>query len=258
MCDNVQTGANKVDNGASTCAKSGLNIMPASATPKANRLLAALPEAVYRRLLPDLEVTNLRVGEALCSPAGRLQFAYFPTSSVVASYFDGAVAEAPLIGREGMAGISLILGGPTHDNRLDVEVGGTAFRLPATSLIAEFLQAGALQKLLLRYVFARLAQGSQLGVCSRSHPIEQRLCRLLSRIFARVSGDEVALTQVRIAALLGVRRVSITNAAGHLRTAGIVDYQRGEIRLVSRKKLQERTCPCAEIIRRAFESVTQA
>jgi CRP-like cAMP-binding protein len=233
----------------------------ASATPKTNRLLAALPETVYRRLLPDLEVTNLRVGETLCSPAGRLQFAYFPTSSVVASYFalkkDGAVADAPLVGREGMVGISLILGGPTHDNRVDVQIGGTAFRLPTSPLIAEFLQAGAFQRLLLRYVFARMAQGSQLGVCSRSHPIEQRLCRLLSRIFVRLSGDEVALTQERIAELLGVRRVSITNAAGHLRTAGIIDYQRGQVRLVSRKRLDERTCPCAEIIRRALESVTR-
>jgi CRP-like cAMP-binding protein len=120
-----------------------------------------------------------------------------------------------------------------------VQIGGAAFRLRASALSAEFLQAGALQKLLLRYVFARVAQGSPLGVCSRSHPIEQRLCRLLSRIFACVSGDEVALIHERIAELLGVRRVSITNAAGHLRTAGIVDYQRGRVRLVSRKKLQE-------------------
>jgi hypothetical protein len=76
-----------------------------------------------------------------------------------------------------------------------VQIGGAAFRLRASALSAEFLQAGALQKLLLRYVFARVAQGSPLGVCSRSHPIEQRLCRLLSRIFACVSGDEVALTK---------------------------------------------------------------
>lgn len=238
-----------------------LKILDASATPKANRLLAALPETVYRRLLPKFEVTNLHIGETLCSPAGRLQFAYFPTSSVVASSFavkkDGAMAEAPLVGREGMAGISLILGGPTHDKRVDVLIGGTAFRLPASPLIAEFFQAGALQKLLLRYVFARMAQGSQLGVCSRSHPIEQRLCRLLSCIFGRISGDEVALTQEQIAELLGVRRVSITNAAGHLRTAGIINYQRGQVRLVNRKKLHERTCPCAEIIGRAFESVTR-
>jgi hypothetical protein len=230
-------------------------------TPKANKLLAALPAAAYRRLLPDLEPSTLRAGETLFRPAGRLQYAYFPATSIVALSYavaeDGAMAKAWPVGREGIVGISLFLGGSKGDNRADVQIGGVAFRLPASALLTEFKRVGALQHLLLRYVFALVTQASQLGICSHHHPIEQRFCRFLSLLFDRVSGDEVVITQARIAELLGVRRESITSAAVDLHAAGVVEYWRGHIQLVSRAKLEARACPCAAIIRRAFASVTR-
>jgi CRP-like cAMP-binding protein len=235
--------------------------MDASRTPKANGLLSALPDAAYRRLLPDLELTTLRVGETLFLPTARLTCAYFPTSSIVtASYAierDGATAKAWPVGREGMVGISLVLGGPTADHRANVQFGGLAFRLPAPALLAEFQRAGALHHLLLRYVLAVVTQASQLGMCSHYHLLEPRLCRFLARVFDRVPGDEVAITQVRLAELLGVRRVTVTHAATHLQEAGIVEYTRGRVRLISREKLEERACACNVIIRRAFEAVAQ-
>jgi hypothetical protein len=148
--------------------------LPSSA--RDNALLAALFEAAYCRLLPDLEATTLRVG------------------------------------REGMVGISLFLGVQKLDNQADVQIGGTAFRLPAPALLAEFRRASALQHLLLRYVFALITQASQLGVCNHYHSVEQRLCRFLLRAFEHVGGEQTDLTQGRIARLLGVRRVSITIA----------------------------------------------
>ena len=230
-------------------------------TPKTNRLLAALPETAYRRLLPDLEASTLRVGDTLFRPAGQLQYAYFPTTSIVTLSYavaeDGAMAKAWPVGREGMVGISLFLGEPKRGNRADVQIGGVAFRLPASALLAEFKRAEALQHLLLRYVFALVTQASQLGLCNHYHPIEQRLCRFLSLLFDRVPGDEVEITQERIARLLGVRRVSITQAAVHLHAAGVIEYWRGHVHLVSRTKLEARACPCAAIIRRAFASVTK-
>ena len=230
-------------------------------TPKVNRLLAGLPEATYRRLLPDMEASTLRAGETLFRPAGRLQYAYFPATSIVKLSYavaeDGAMAKAWPVGREGMVGISLFLGEPKRDNRADVQIGGVAFRLPASALLAEFKRAGALQHLLLRYVFALVTQASQLGLCNHYHPIEQRLCRFLSLLFDRVPGDEAVITQERIAELLGVRRVSITHAAVHLHAAGVIEYWRGHVQLVSRTKLEARACPCAAIIRRAFASVTR-
>jgi hypothetical protein len=241
--------------------QTGPRTIDASDTPTTNELLAALPSAAYQRLLPDLEATTLRVGQTLIRPARPLKFAYFPTSSIVSlSYFvgdAGAMVQAWPVGREGIVGISLFLDSPDRDNRADVQFGGVAFRLPAGALLAEFRRAGALQQLLLRYVFALVTQASQLGVCSHYHPLEQRLCRFLLRAFDRVSGDDVAITQSRMAALLGVRRVTISHAAGHLQATGVIEYTRGHIRLISREKLEKRACGCAAIIRRAFGAVTE-
>jgi hypothetical protein len=235
--------------------------MDPAANPKANALLAALPEAAYRRLLPDLEATTLRDGEALLPPTGSMKYAYFPTSSIVALLYDVDHAGTPVkawpVGREGMLGISLFLGVPKFVSRADVQIGGAAFRIPAAALISEFRQAGMLQQLLLRYVFALIQQASQLCVCSHYHPVEQRLCRFLLRSFDRIGGNEIGFTQQRIATLLGARRVSVTQAARRLQADDLIEYVRGRVTLVNQEKLEERSCVCTAIIRRAFEAVAQ-
>ena len=235
--------------------------MNPSATPKTNQLLAALHAAAYRRLLPDLEATTLRAGETLSRSTGRLPFAYFPSSSIVTLSYavqgDRPMAKAWPVGREGVVGVSIFLGGAQRESRADVQVGGLAFRLPAAALLTEFKRAGEFQEMLLRYVFALLTQASQLGVCANYHPIEQRLCRFLGRLFDRLPGEEVIMTQERIAEFLGVRRVSITGAATQLQAAGIIEYHRGHVRVISRQKLDERSCSCGAIIRRAFNAVSE-
>lgn len=231
-----------------------------AASAKANALLAALPEAAFRRLLPELEEITLPVGEVLLRPNCSTKFAYFPTNSIVALMYGtdgaGAMAKAWPVGREGMLGISLFLGVRKLDHQAQVQVGGTALRLPAAALMAEFRQAGALQQLLLRYVFALITQASQLGLCSHCHSIEQRLCRLLWLDFDRVGAEAIDLTQQRIAEQLGVRRVSITQAAMRLQSDDLIQYVRGRVRLLDRKKLEERACACAGIIARSFAAVT--
>jgi Crp-like helix-turn-helix domain len=237
--------------------------MDGSNTPKANRLLAALPAAAYRRLLPKLDEVTLHSEERLFAATGPLHFAYFPTSSIVTSSYaadaNGSRAKAWSIGCEGMVGISLFLRSPTRDNRdkqADVQLGGLAFRISAPALRAEFRRAGALQHLLLRYVFALVTQVSQLSVCTQYHTLEQRLCHFLLRAFDRVNDDKVFVTQVRMGELLGVRRESITEIAWRLQEAGIIRYSRGHMTLMSREKLEDRACPCGGIIRRAFEAVS--
>ena len=232
--------------------------MPIRGAPTANQLLAALPAAAYRRLLPRLEAITLAVDEVLSPIASPLRYAYFPINSIIAvsHAVEGEVmAKAWPVGREGMVGISLFLESAQENTRADVQFGGSALRISASALRREFRRAGALQRLLLRYVFALVTQASQLGICNQHHSIDQRLCRFLSRVFDRIGGVEVFVTQERIATMLGVRRESITAAALRLQQAGIISYQRGNVTLVSRRKLEERACECGGIIRRAFEAV---
>jgi CRP-like cAMP-binding protein len=159
------------------------------------------------------------------------------------------------VGRQGVVGVSIFLGNARREHSAAVQVAGLAFRLPAAALLNEFKRAGMFQHLLLRYVFALVTQASQLGACNYHHSIEQRLCRVLSLWSAKGADHRIAFTHGHIASLLGVRRESITEAASRLQSDGIIEYQRGNIRLISRKKLQERACTCDAIIQRAFQSV---
>jgi hypothetical protein len=199
------------------------------------------------------------VGEVLFDRARRLQYAYFPTSAVATLNYaveEGRpTAKAWPVGREGVLGVSIFLGNGRCEHSATVQVAGLAVRLPAAALMNEFKRADVFQHLLLRYVFALVTQASQIGVCNYHHPVEQRLCRFLALGFDRVATDRIAFTHQHIAQLLGVRRESITEAASRLQSVGIIEYQRGSIRLISRKKLQERACPCATIIQRASQFV---
>jgi CRP-like cAMP-binding protein len=230
-----------------------------SNTPDTNHLLAALPAAAFRRLLPDLEQVTLETADSLLHAPGRPQFAYFPAGSIVTLSYaieaDGSTAKAAWsVGREGMVGISLFLGNLQRGSRADVEFGGVAYRLPGSALLAEFHRADAFQKSLLRYVSALVTQASQISICSLYHSAEQRLCRYLTLAFERVGGTEISITQARIAMLLGVRREAITEVEFRLQQAGIIKYSRGHITLVNSTKLAKRACACCGIIRRALAS----
>lgn len=159
------------------------------------------------------------------------------------------------VGNEGIVGISNFLSETDADEQAEVEIAGQAFQLDAQTLGAEFQRGAALQKLLLRYVEALITQASQLVVCGQHHSIDQRLCRLLLRAFDRMPTNKLAITQQRLAGLLGVRRESITEAAVHLQEAGIVHYDRGQIYLLKRQKLETRTCACYAVIRNAFDNL---
>ena len=236
--------------------------MGAPNSPSANQLLAALPWDAYRRLLTNCDEIHLANEETLFEANSPLQFAYFPANSIVTLSYaveeeQGVVAKAWPVGREGVVGISAILGNPQLDSRADVQFAGLAYRIPVSDLLAEFHRADALQRLLLRYIFALITQASQLGVCNLHHPIEQRLCRFLSRTFDRIEGNEVFVTQERIGRILGIRRESITESASRLQQAGIIEYCRGHVTLLNRKMLDKRACACGGIIRRAFAAVLE-
>jgi len=229
--------------------------------PKANRLLAALPAAPYRRLLPSLEEVALRAEEILFEPTGPMRFVYFPISSVVSlSYLveeERPMVNAWRVGCEGMVGISLLLGIPDNrEEQAKVQFDGLAFRISATALRAEFRRAGALQHLFLRYVSALITQASQLSVCRQYHSTAQRLCGFLSCIFDRFRGNVVFLTHARTAEMLGVRREAITQIACRLQDAGIIKYSRGHLSLINRRRLEERACVCGRIIRRTLEAAS--
>ncbi len=221
-------------------------------TPTQNDLLAALPAADYQRLLPDLELVPLPLGMAVYESGGKLDYVYFPTDCIVSLLYvleDGASAEIAVVGHEGLVGVALFMGGESTSSRAVVQSAGFAYRLASKVLKKEF-EYGPLQHLLLRYTQALITQMAQTAVCNRHHSVEQQLCRWLLLSLDRLPSNELSMTQELIANMLGVRREGVTEAAGKLQTAGLIQYNRGQIKVLDRAKLEARVCECYAVVKR--------
>jgi CRP-like cAMP-binding protein len=225
-------------------------------SPKQNHLLAALPDANYVRLLPDLELISMPLGWALYESGGHMSYIYFPTTSLVSLLYvmeDGASAEIAITGNCGLVGISLFMGGETTPNRAVVQSAGNGYRLPANILKKEFALGSDLQHLALRFTQALITQMSQTAVCNRYHALDQQLCRWLLLSLDRLQSDELVMTQELIANMLGVRREGVTEAAGQLQKAGLIRYTRGHIKVVDRARLEERVCECYAVVKKEYD-----
>jgi CRP-like cAMP-binding protein len=230
--------------------------MGASGVLSPNKLLAALPPEIYKRLQPNLELVPLKLGAAVYEAGGKQPYVYFPTNSIVSLLYvmkDGASAEIAVVGNEGLVGISLFMGGETTPSRAVVQSAGEALRLRSKLLKQEFEFGGALQHLLLRYTQALITQMAQTAVCNRHHSIEQQLCRWLLLSADRLPTNELTMTQELIANMLGVRREGVTEAAGKLQDAGLIHYSRGHITIVDRLKLERCVCECYAVVKHEFD-----
>jgi CRP-like cAMP-binding protein len=226
-----------------------------------NHLLAALPKAEFERIAPHLQLVTLQLGNLLYEPGGQLQHAYFPTTAVVSLHYvmeTGASAETAGVGNEGVVGISLFMGGSTTPSSAVVQIAGEAYRLEARFLNQEFKRAGEMQRILLRYTQALITQMTQTAVCNRHHSIEQQLCRWLLSTLDRVPAREFVVTQEQIAGTLGVRRESVTEAAGRLQKAGVIRYRRGHIAVLERSGLATRACECYSVVAKEMDRLLSA
>jgi CRP-like cAMP-binding protein len=224
-----------------------------SNSPTHNRLLASLPAADYERLVPNLELVTLPLGMVVYESGGKLEYVYFPADCIVSLLYvmkDGASAEIAVVGHEGLVGIALFMGGESTPSRAVVQSAGHAYRLPSRILKSEFEHSGPLQHLLLRYTQALITQMAQTAVCNRHHSVEQQLCRWLLLSLDRLPSNELTMTQELIANMLGVRREGVTEAAGKLQTDGLIQYNRGRIKVLDRPKLEERVCECYAVVKR--------
>jgi CRP-like cAMP-binding protein len=228
---------------------------PAPPNPRQNHLLAAIPEAEWKRFAPHLLPVQLTLGDVIYESGGDQSFVYFPTDAIVSMLYvmeDGSSAEIAIVGNEGLVGICLFMGGGTTPNRAVVQSAGHAFRMRGQHIRDEFVLAGPVQQVFLRYTQALVTQMGQTAVCNRHHSVDQQLCRWLLMSLDRLPSDELVMTQELIANMLGVRREGVTEAAGKLQRAGVIQYNRGRIRVLDRPRLEGMACECYEVVRREF------
>jgi CRP-like cAMP-binding protein len=225
-------------------------------SPRQNHLLRALPEEEWERVLPQLELVAMPLGQVLYESGSKLRYVYFPTTSIVSLLYvmkNGASAEIAIVGNEGMVGVALFMGGETTTSRSVVQSAGHAYRLKGQFLKDEFVRATALQHLLLRYTQALLTQMAQTAVCNRHHSVDQQLCRWLLLSMDRLPSNQLTMTQELIANMLGVRREGVTEAAGHLQDEGLISYRRGHIEVLDRPRLEARACECYQVVKTEFD-----
>ena len=220
-----------------------------------NRLLAALPIQDYQRLCPHLQPVELPQYKILYNAGDNYDYAYFPSYSIISTVAimeNGSTTEIGVIGNEGMVGLPIILDTGYTNSTAIVQVGDGGYRIAAKRLQEEIEGGGALKRLLMRYVQARLIQLGQTAACNRYHTVEQRFARWLLSVRDNIQKNEFQLTQKFISQMLGVRRTGVSEIAARFQEQGIIHYKRGFIRIVSDQKLEASTCECYKLIYREF------
>lgn len=216
-----------------------------------NRILAALPPEEFALLADRLVRVDLHLGQTLHRAGADIEHVHFPEIgfiSAMAILSDGSPLEIGLIGAEGAAGVSIVLGAKTSYSETMCQTAGAAHRLSAEALNKVVVQTPHLRGLLLKYVHAFHVQVAQTAACNAHHEVSQRLARWLLAAHDRSGVPELSLTQDLIAVMLGVRRATVSIAAGMLQKAGAIRYQHGHITITDRVGLESAACECYSVV----------
>jgi CRP-like cAMP-binding protein len=212
-----------------------------------NEILLGLSGIEAETLFSKLELVRLKVHHLLHETGDALKSVYFCNSgmiSILSVFPDGKSVEVGLVGKEGMVGLPLLVGFRTAPTRAISQIDATAFRVEGEALIAFLSKSPLLERRLNQYSLTFSMEITQVAACNRLHDVEERLARWLLMCADRVNSDELPLTQEFLAQMLGTRRSSVTVAAGILQKAGIIAYNRGDVKIVDRLKLEAAACEC--------------
>jgi CRP-like cAMP-binding protein len=224
----------------------------AAGKPVSNKILLSISDREYNSLRPHLEYLRLPNHLVLHEAGGRMEFAYFPNRgliSLVVVMKDGKTAEAGVVGKEGFTGAPAAVGLSRGSLRAVVQVSGDGFQVKVGALQKTLESAPHLQMMLSRYVAIRGMQVAQTAACNRLHDIKQRLARWLLMTQDRVDSGALPITHDFLATMLGTDRPTVSLAAGALQKKGLIEYTRGAVKIVNRKKLEDSACECYGVIR---------
>ena len=220
--------------------------------PVRNKLLLAIPDQEFRKIRSRLQFIELPHHLTLHQPHQSVRFAHFPNAgliSLVVELKDGRTVEAGLLGNEGASGMPAVLGLSRSPLREIVQIEGDAFRVRVNALRELLPSTPVLQATLNRYAAGLAMQVAQTAACNRLHKIEERLSRWLLIAQDRLDSGIVPITHDFLATMLGTDRPSVTVAAGMLQREGIIEYTRGFVRILNRKKLESFACECYALIK---------
>jgi CRP-like cAMP-binding protein len=226
-----------------------------------NRLLALLREEDRKRLYLHLEPIVLEYRRLLYDASEPIEFVYFFESgvgSLVLTMANGQAAEVGTIGNEGFVGLPVLLGDDRGPTSVYVQVPGVGLRMKADAFREELERSGPMRATMLRYAHAFFNQVALSAACAALHSLEQRCCRWLLMTHDRMRSDEFLLTQEFLAMMLGVRRAGVSVAASGLQRDGLIRYKRGNVTMIDRPGLEQRSCECYGVSKREFDRLLGA
>jgi len=221
--------------------------------PHTNRLIRSLPQSIAARWARELEPIDMPMGMILHEQGEVSPYVYFPTTAIVSLTYlmeNKMSSEIALVGNEGMIGIALLMGGGSTSSRAVVHSGGAGLRMASEAFQRECDRSTVVLQVFLRFTQALITQMAQTAVCNRHHRLEQQMSRWLLLSLDRLQGNELLMTQGLLAAMLGVRRESVTEAALKLQRDGIIRYSRGRILVLDRPALERSSCECYAVVKR--------
>src|SRR2546421_8040208 len=212
-----------------------------------NSLIESLPRIDRGRVSRACEQAELVLGQSVCEPGDSIRHVYFPTDSYISLVTPAGAAESlevGMIGNEGVFGITVLLDVKTSAVRGLVQGDGPALRMTAGKFKQIASESAPFRRALNRYMYVLTAQLAQTAACNRFHLLDARMARWLLMSHDRAHKNTFHLTHQFFAFMLGMRRAGITEAAGRLQGQGLIQYSRGEITIVNRRRLEEAACPC--------------
>jgi CRP-like cAMP-binding protein len=224
-----------------------------------NLLLDSLDGDVRQSLLERMEVTPMHLRDMLAEPGRPMDRVYFPMDGIISTLTvlgEGGAVEAATVGWEGMAGVEIFLGAGGPDNvQLICQVSGEAYTMEAHEFREATRVDGPFRAIVERYVRTYFVQTTQSAACNGAHSVEERLAKWISLILRWLGRPEFPLTHDFAAAMLGVHRPSVSLAAGALQRAGVIEYRRGQVRVLDADRLREVSCECLAVISRAYDEL---
>lgn len=239
--------------------------MPEIDDPQQNHILRALSPAEFEEISPHLVSVTKASGETLYQGNDKLEYVFFPTTcvaSLLCELEDGTSVEVAAVGREGVVGVSVFMGGSAALTQATIHTAGNGYRLSGKTLQSLLTRSGGrregkLQKLLMCYSQALLIQMAQTTACNQRHSIDQQFSRWLLVNIDRVETNRLHMTHELISNMLGVRRESVTGAAIKLHRAGFIRYRRGLIEVTNRAGLEAHVCECYGIMKKVSDQLVK-
>ncbi|HWO33983.1 MAG TPA: Crp/Fnr family transcriptional regulator [Candidatus Acidoferrum sp.] len=216
-----------------------------------NKVLLATPDREYESMRADLTYVDLPHHLSLHEPTQRIEFVYFPNRGMVSQVVvtkDGGTVEVGVVGNEGYVGAGLAAGLSRSPVREVIQIAGDGFRMKGDALSRILQSAPQLQLILNRHTGLQGMQIAQTAACNRLHDIQQRLSRWLLMTQDRVHSGLLPITHDFIATMMGTDRSTLSLAASVLQKKGIIDYVRGAVKIMNRRKLEKSACECYDVI----------